>query len=404
MHVAGGRRKDRVPAGRWQKFTRRRGFWGVEALVLLLPGLVLFAMFVLQPEVAASSGPALLIDNLLRGLAVLAVAGTVTAACAEDALAARAAFVASAACLLLAVAVLFSASSTPLRDWTTLGVAGVATAAAATNLIRRRRVWKGIRGGAGKVLAGVLTLAAVPAFNFWAETSYLPSRNAASLEMSTEAVVQQDPAGGQHWVITSTIHNRSPVRAFVIVSSLTACNWADEVHWQRDVAQADRPAEQCRPLVAPFGRRSWLDPDVTLTISTPARLDTGRPLLQVRLRVAYARADRVIEVLDSARNATAGERGPCAQATVVDLQPQSRLAALARRELALMYADVEGDGSTAYFFGAADAMRCDRRPGDQHPSETRFHGLNQYLSLTEATTVRASWPGAQPAPAAPGGN
>ena len=404
MQLAGSRRKNRTPAGRGRKFTRRRRFWGVEALVLLVPGLWLFGLFVLQPDVAPSNGPALLIDNLFRALAVVAVVGTVTAALALDRLAARAAFVASAACLLLAVAVLFSAAWTPFRDWSTLAVAAVATAASVANLVRRRSVWKGIKGGTSKVLVAVLTVAAVPAFNFWAETSYLPSRNAASLELSTEAAQQKGPDGAQHWIITSTVRNLSDVRAFVIASALTVCRWPDETHWQQDVASSAQPPEHCENLSRPFDERSWLDPDATLRISTPARTDPQLPLLQVRLRVAYARADRVIEVLDSGRDATTEELGRCADAKVYGLQPQSRLSALARRELALMYAHIDRGRGESYFFGAADAMRCVRITRDPHPDRTRFQGLNQYLSLTEAATVWTSWTGPPSAADAAGGN
>jgi len=386
--MAGADSPGKQPAG--------RGRWPTVAL--LLPGLALYALFLVPTQAALTNGPALLIDSLLRALAVIALATAVVVAVAEPPTAARAAVVASELCLLIGVAVLFSGLWTPFRDWWAMAGAAVVTAAATWNLYRLRHLWSGLKATTTKLVVGVLTVAAVPAFNFWAETSFLPSRNAASLETTTEAVVQQDPGGSDHWVISSKIHNKSPVRAFVIASSLTTCTWADEVHWQRDISADDQPTEHCVPLVAPFTQGSWLDPDATLTIGTPARFLTERPLLQVRLRVAYARADRVIEMLDSERNATADERGTCASANVWDLQPQSRLSALARRELALMYADVEGDGGTAYFFGAADSMRCARERDDPHPSQTRFQGLNQYLSLTEATTVWASWPGAPPAP------
>ena len=399
MKVAGARRTNRTRPGRWQKFTRRREYWGWKALGLLIPGLGLFAAFVLQPEAALANGPALLIDNLLRGLAALTVAATATVVLADDRLAERAAFIASAACLLLGVAVLFSAAWTPFRDWRAMAAAAVATAASGANLIRLRNVWKGIKGLTSKVVIAVLTVSAVPAFNFWSETSYLPSRNAASLQLTTEAVVQKAPDGGEHWIIRSAIRNLSDVRAFVIASGLTACRWHDEAHWQRDTETANGATEHCEQLVAPFDERSWLDPGATLRVSTPARIHAGLPLLQVRLRVAYARADRVIEVLDSGRDATADERGRCADAHVWGLQPQSRLAALARRELAMMYADVEGDGGRTYFFGAADSVRCARRPDDPRLNQTRFQDLNQYLSLTEATTVWASWPAAPTADA-----
>jgi hypothetical protein len=371
------------------------GRW--PTLALLLPGLALFALFLVPSESAGTNGPALLIDSLLRALAVVALALAVVVAVAETSVAARAAVAASALCALVGVSVLFSGLWTPFRDWQALAGAAIAVAAAILNLYRLRQVWSGFKITTNKVVAGVLTTAAIPAFNFWAETSFLPSQNAASLELVTGAVVQQDLEGADHWVITSKIHNRSSVRTFVIISAVTVCRWADEVSWQRTYDAEQAPPEQCERLVAPFSARSWLDPDATLAISTPARIDTDRPLLEVRLRVAYARADRVIEVFDSKREATSEERGRCAEAQVWDLQPQSRLTALARRELALMYADVEGDHGSTYFFGAADHMRCVRIPDDPRMNDTRFRGLNRYLSLTEATTVWAGWPGGSPA-------
>ena len=391
MHLAGARRKDLVEPGRWRKFTLGRKLWGWEALGLLVPGLALYGFFVAQPEVALSNGPALLIDNLLRALAVVVAAGFATVVFAQDRLAARAAFVASAACVLLGVAVLFAGLATPFRDWWAMAGAAAATAAAGVNLFRRRSVWKGIKGLSSKVLIGVLTVAAVPVFNFWAETSYLPSRNAASLELSTTAAVERAPDGSDHWIVTSTITNLSPVRAFVIISGLTACRWSDESSWRREIPDDQREQEDCERLVAPFSEGSWLDPDATLTIATPARADSARQLLEVDLRVAYARADRVVQVLDSERDATPQELGTCVDAQVVDLQPPSRLSALARRELQLMYAQVAEDRGRTYFFGAADSLRCGPTP-EQDPNAFRFQGLNQYLSLTQATTIWAGWP------------
>jgi hypothetical protein len=398
MRLAGARRKDRARTGRWKKFTPQRDRWGWEALGLLLPGLALFGLFVAQPESALSNGPALLIDNLLRALALITLTGAITVVLAQDRLAARAAFVASAACLLLGVAVLFSGLWTPFRDWWSMAAATVATAAAGVNVVRLQRVWTGVKGLTSKVVIGVLTVAAVPVFNFWAETSYLPSRNAASLAVSTAAAAQHGPAGADHWVITSTLRNLSSVRAFVIISGLTVCRWSDEATWRLSSPPGteNTEAEECELLAPPFAERSWLDPDGGLTISTPARLDGARPLLEVRLRVAYARADRVIEALDSRRDATPEELGRCVQAQVWDLQPQSRLSALARRELAMMYAQVDRDGGRSYFFGAADHLVCGRAPDPQRSTAYMFQGLSQYLSLTETTTIWAGWPDGSP--------
>jgi hypothetical protein len=366
----------------------------LATVLLLVPGLVLFGLFLVPTGSALTNGPALLIDSLLRVLAVAALASVPVIVFAETAVAARTAVVASALCLLVGISVLFSGLWTPFRDWWAMAGAAIACATAALSLYQLRDAWSHIKITTSRVVGAVLTTAAVPAFTFWSQTSFLPSRNASSLEMSTAAALQTGPDGAQHWVITSTVHNLSDVRAFVIISGLTACRWSDESHWQRDIEPDNKPAEHCEALTAPFNERSWLDPDATLTTSTPVGIDTGLPLLQVSLRVAYARADRVIEALDSRRDATTGELGKCAEAKVWNLQPQSRLASLARRELAMMYADVDGDGGETYFFGAADSMHCARRPDDPRLNQTRFQDLNQYLSLTEATRVWVSWPAA----------
>ena len=372
----------------------RSGPGRLRTVLLLVPGLVLFALFLVPTDSALTNGPALLIDSLLRVFAVTALASVPVIAFAETGVAARTAVVASAMCLLVGVSVLFAGLWTPFRDWWAMAGAGIACATAALSLYQLRGVWSHIKITTSRVVGAVLTTAAVPAFTFWSQTSFLPSRNASSLEVSTAAALQTGPDGVQHWVITSTVRNLSEVRAFVIISGLTACRWSDESHWQRDLAPEKKPAEHCDDLSAPFTERSWLDPDATLATSTPVGIDTGLPLLQVSLRVAYARADRVIESLDSGRDATAGERGACAKAQVWNLEPQSRLAAVARRELAMMYADVEGDGGETYFFGAANSMHCARRPNDPRLNQTRFQDLNQYLSLTEATRVWVSWPAA----------
>jgi hypothetical protein len=365
----------------------------LRTVLLLVPGLVLFALFLVPTESALTNGPALLIDSLLRVLAVAALASAPVIAFAESPVAARTAVFASALCLLVGISVLFAGLWTPFRDWWAMAGAALASATATLNLYRLRGIWSVIKITTSKVVGAILTTAAVPAFTFWSQTSFLPSRNASSLELSTGAELQTGPDGVQHWVITSTVHNLSDVRAFVIISGLTACRWSDESHWQH-VEPGKGPREHCEGITAPFNERSWLDPDATLTTSTPVRIDSELPLLQVSLRVAYARADRVIEAIDSRRDATADERGDCANAQVWNLQPQSRLASLARRELAMMYADVEGDGGETYFFGAADAMHCARRPNDPRLNQTRFQDLNQYLSLTEASRVWVSWPAA----------
>jgi hypothetical protein len=145
----------------------------------------------------------------------------------------------------------------------------------------------------------------------------------------------------------------------VIISGLLACDWANEeaaLHHDDTV-----PPQHCEWLTAPFNEGSWLDPAAMLTHTTSTQIDDARQLLEIRLRVAYARADRVILVTGSDRKATSAELGDCMAAQVWDLQPQSRLSALARRELQMMYADRRG-GRT-YYFGAAGSLVC-RNPDE----------------------------------------
>jgi hypothetical protein len=377
---------------RWRrKFTRRRQRWGAEALCLLLPGVALFGWYLAQPAPALTTGPALLIDNMLRAAGVIVLVGFAVFVAADGRVAARAAVVVSLLCLVLGASVLFSGIWSPFRDRWAMAAAAVVTTASALNIYRRRDVWTRIQGISTKVIVGALTVAAVPAFTFWTETSYLPSRNTASLELSAEAVVQSDLDGGDHWVITSTVRNPSDVRAFVIISGLLACFWANETEAALD---DDEPPKHCAWLTAPFNEGSWLDPGATLTHRTPTQIHDAHQLLEVRLRVAYARADRVIQVTGSDRNATPAELGDCTAAQVWDLQPQSRLSALARRELQMMYAD-RASGRT-FYFGADGSLVC-RDPDESDDmsergmDESQFQGLDQQLSLTESITVWVGW-------------
>jgi lysylphosphatidylglycerol synthetase-like protein (DUF2156 family) len=218
---------------RWRrKFTRRRQWWGTEALCLLLPGVALFGWYLAQPAPALTTGPALLVDNLLRAACVIVLVGFAVFVAADGRVAARAAVVVSLLCLVLGASVLFSGIWSPLRDWWAIAAGAIVSATSAVNIYRRRDVWTRIQGLSRKITLGALTAAAVPVFNFWTETSYLPSQNTASLDLSTEAVVQSDPDGGDHWVITSTVRNPSDVRAFLIISGLVACDWANEERWK----------------------------------------------------------------------------------------------------------------------------------------------------------------------------
>jgi len=354
----------------------------------------LFATFLPQPTPSPSPGPALLIDILLRTAAVVAFLCFAMFLVGHDPAASWAAIVVALLCAVLGTSVLFSGIWSPFVDWVVMAAAAAVTAASTFVLYERRRVWSAHRDTWKGVAVAVLTAAAVPAFNFWTETSYLPSQNTASLELSVEALVQRDPGGADHWVVTSTIRNLSDVRAFVIISGLTTCDWADEEKWTDEPTDAE-PEGNCVRLDAPFNEGSWLDSEATLTHRTPVEVDAARPLLEVRLRVAYARADRVIQVLDTDRDATEDEVGDCEAGTVWDLQPPSRLVALARHELQLMYAD-RTTGST-YYFGAAGSLVCRDPEPYEGFNQARFQRLNQHLSLTEATTVWAGWRSGEPA-------
>jgi hypothetical protein len=59
-----------------------------------------------------------------------------------------------------------------------------------------------------------------------------------------------------------------------------------------------------------------------------------------------------------------------------------------------MYAQVQKGGARSYFIDAADSIRCGTQPADRGVSLFHVHGLGQYLSLTQARTIWAIWPGA----------
>jgi len=342
---------------RWRRFRRAWKPWRWRSLLLLIPGLVLFALFALQQEPILATGPALLIDNVLRAASFIAIAATGVVLIASENIAQRAGIVASLAILILSGAALTSGFWSPNRSYGVLALAAVALLLAACNLWLGRTAWGGFKAPLGKATAALLGVAAVPLFSFWAETSYLPSHNTVTLVGSIETEVQQAPDMSTHLVVSSVLENSADVRAFVIISSLTVCQWSDES--DRDAHQgtsSDLP--NCMTLARPFRQSSWLDPKVTLTTLNSVPLAADRPMVEIRLRLAYARADRVVVVPGTTRDATSEELGTCKWAQISGLRPQSRLSALVLRDQALMYGDRTGKGRLNYYLDSEDGITC----------------------------------------------
>ena len=119
-----------------------------------------------QPAPALTSGPALLIDNMLRAAGVIVLVGFAVFVAADGRVAARAAVVVSLLCLVLGASVLFSGIWSPFRDRWAMAAAAVVTAASALNIYRRRDVWTRIQGISTKVIVGAGRLR----LNYWTET------------------------------------------------------------------------------------------------------------------------------------------------------------------------------------------------------------------------------------------
>jgi hypothetical protein len=299
----------------------------------------------------------------------------------------------SAALRLVGVAVALAGVWSPFRDLRVLSLAVVAVAAAVLDLYRHRLAWQHL-GSPKKAVAAVLTLAAVPVFSFWTQTSFLPSQNRASLTAGVAIEFVEAPDGSGHAVVEITLTNPSDVRALVVLTNLTVCHWADEQDRADPEEELLRGQSRCERLVPPFAELSWVDPGAELTHRTSLERRSGGPLLEVLFRIAYGRADRMVEVVEPEPEVTPEQQGRCASATIVNLEALSRLESLARHGLALMYADIDGDGGRTYLIGSGPGLVC-RREADL---VERTSGLHQHFGLTETRPQWVGWPPAGETP------
>jgi hypothetical protein len=344
--------------------------------------MALFIFFVRQDEPALSTGPALLIDNLLRAASLLALASVVILLIAQEDIAQRASAVASITVLALSGAVITSGIWSPRRDSLMVALAVLATVLAAYNIWLQREAGSGLKTTATKNVAALLAIAAVPAFTFWAETSYLPSRNSVTLLGAIEVDTQRAPDMSLHLQVSSTVENPSDVKAQILMSDLQVCSFLDEDELNSPSDPDSADAGHCVWLPQPLARPSWLDPGASATIRRSVTLDPERPLVQVQLRWWYARADRLI--LGSQETVTDWELGDCSWVDRWHIRAQSRLSSLALKELSLVYAPVDGGGALDYFIVPTDDFVCN------HP-DLRAQ-LQQYLALTWELTVWEGWP------------
>src|SRR3954470_22794229 len=86
---------------RWRRFIAAWGAWRWVSLLLLAPGIALFIFFARQDEPALSTGPALLIDNLLRTASLLAAGSLAVLVIAREDIARKASATASVSVLAL---------------------------------------------------------------------------------------------------------------------------------------------------------------------------------------------------------------------------------------------------------------------------------------------------------------
>ena len=369
---------------RWRRFVAGWGRWRWRCLLLLAPGAVLYGLFVAQDEPALSTGPALLIDNLLRAASLLALASVVVLAIAREDLARWASAVASLTVLVLGGAVVMSGLWSSRRDLPVVALAVLATVSAGINLWVHRDSRAGVKTRMSKGLAALLAIAAVPAFNFWAETSYLPSRSSATLVGSVEVAPERAPDGSLHLVVSSRLENTSQITARVLMSSLAVCSAANENDLYASFDAEKAELSTCAFPPAPFDYASSIDPKGISTVRRSVALGAGQPFTQVRLQWWYARADRL--VLAPAVELAGRELGECAWAERQEIRAQSRLSSLALQDQSVVYADVHGDKTLYYRFRPSNRITCDEGYS--------WTPLEQYFAVTWDSTVWAGWPAA----------
>lgn len=263
-----------------------------------------------QDVPAPSTAAVLLIDYaLLLGL-FAATFALVLLVLGRPATAAYASLFVSAVGIALSLTVLLVQTFQPWRDRPITVLALVALVTSGLNAWLRGARPKLTIGISRKVGAGILAVGLLPALQFWQSTSFLPSRTQVSLSQVLDVEVTDRAATGYHAVVAVTVENTSDTRALVIISDLKICDWTrtSEVVSEIDTLRSRPNCVSKRPIA----ERAWIDGKSTLRYSVAVETPSGRPLLQLISRIAYARGDRLREVPRTERELNPAELGGCA--------------------------------------------------------------------------------------------
>jgi len=237
--------------------------------------------------------------------------------------------------------------------------------------------------GFRKGILGLVVAAAVPLFGFWQQASYLPSQNQASLVVTPSAVLEADPTGGKHWVITVKAESKSPTRAVVIVSNTVICHWKSEQERSASTAE-ELSSPNCLRLTDPFGQSSYLDASGSLTYVDSTAALADRPLASVFVRVAIARGDRFRELMNTSHT-IAVEGGGCDSVRTFALQDDTRYKSLVGGTNDFSFF-TRSDGGRNYAVAPEPLTGC-----PDAVEEVRDEQLEDYYGISESRQFWVGW-------------
>jgi len=360
-HVLLGRLADRE---RWQVFLG------------LLPGVALAVLFWRTVAIDPLTAPALLLDRLLQvaSIGYAVVVPVVLIGAARPAL--YSALYGSVTGLVMGLSMALTGVLRPPAEWLMVIFATLAAASSAGVL------WKFVGRldwlkSTGAKLATTLLAAAIPLLQFWNSASFLPARTEANLTQTIAVEFEDDTKG------TLTYHaaNETDGRVLVIISQLIACWWEPDAQASYDLAII-REAPNCRTY-RPVAEQAWIAATSDLNWQVTLQAPDSAPKLAVIARIAYARGDR-LRLTDT--TGPVGDVGPCSNVRPVLLREESRVKGVAQQDKYLVYADLNGDGGTNYYFDAGPTIDCQESPVDDS-------GLQDYFGVTEGTVIHEAWAG-----------
>jgi hypothetical protein len=312
-------------------------------------------------------GPALTVSSLLLNRALqigvlLQVGGVVALLTGKEGpTAGYGAVIASAASLGLGIIVLLAASPLPARVWPL--ILALSTGATSTGLL----LWLArnlILHRGGRLLIG-LTALTLPVAQFWYSSSWLPSKLNSSIGVEVSPIAPSSIKGFKRGVLQVKIVNSGDVGAVILGAELVLCHRQSNrgLNWDVETLYDDSDCQTSQLLK----EGTSVDPRSTWTLRSVYMAPVRDPLLQVHVKVWYARSDR-IKFPNQPENSSIEPIFDCTRRNVdsARLLPDSRARSLVERPRFLTF---EGaDNGARYFYISSDGdRRCffDDRLADQ---------------------------------------